>query len=163
MRKYRTIAERHSSTSLHVPTSYVSSHYHCTCTLILQAFHNIDVLDLASCKWNPTEGDPTLSWDQANTTAWFDAFKALNQTFADHMERVLQENDVMWVHDYHLMLLPKMVADAEKVRLGRRRTSTIFFMHIPFPTSQVIITKLCIQHITLLACNSMYMAVSQLK
>jgi trehalose-6-phosphate synthase len=107
------------------------------------------VLDLASCRWNPTEGDPTLSWDQANTTAWWDAFKVLNQTFADHMERVLQENDVMWVHDYHLMLLPKMVADAEKVRLGRRRTSTIFFMHIPFPTSQVIYrTALPRLHIT---------------
>jgi glycogen synthase len=136
---------------LYVWTADVVQRYHYAHahTLQRQAFHNIDVLDLASCRWNPTEGDPTLSWDQANTTAWWDAFKVLNQTFADHMERVLQENDVMWVHDYHLMLLPKMVADAEKVRLGRRRTSTIFFMHIPFPTSQVIYrTALPRLHIT---------------
>ena len=31
------------------------------------------------------------------------------------------EDVVMWVHGNHLVLLPKMVADAEQAKLGRRR------------------------------------------
>lgn len=48
-------------------------------------------------------------------------------------------NSVMWVHDYHLMLLPKMLSDREKEQSKdkRRKTSIIFFLHIPFPTSQI--------------------------
>ena len=45
----------------------------------------------------------------------------------------------MWVHDYHLMLLPKLLSDREKEvsPTHQRRTSIIFFLHIPFPTSQI--------------------------
>ena len=46
-------------------------------------------------------------------------------------------NSVMWVHDYHLMLLPKMLSDTEKEATQQRETSIIFFLHIPFPTSQI--------------------------
>ncbi|KAG5184819.1 trehalose 6-phosphate phosphatase [Tribonema minus] len=123
-------------TPIFVPPAIIQGSYLGYCKQILwPAFHNIDVLDLASCRW--TSGDPTLTWDQANTAQWFEAFRVLNQTFADHMVTALRENDVMWVHDYHLMLLPKMVADAEKALFGRRRASAVFFMHIPFPTSQI--------------------------
>ncbi|CAN0398909.1 unnamed protein product, partial [Ectocarpus sp. 13 AM-2016] len=101
----------------------------------------VDVLDLASCRWNPHSTDPTLTWDQQNTVEWWEAFKTLNTTFADHMMRMLGEgghrNNVMWVHDYHLMLLPKLLSDREKDATQHRQTSIIFFLHIPFPTSQI--------------------------
>ncbi|CAM9720797.1 unnamed protein product [Discosporangium mesarthrocarpum] len=111
--------------------------------ILWPAFHNVDVLDLASKRWNPTDSgsDPTLTWDQANTAQWWDSFRSLNKAFADLMWDVLSDNEsspkVMWVHDYHLMLLPKMLSDWEQERLGRRKTSIVFFLHIPFPTSQI--------------------------
>ncbi|CAN0520326.1 unnamed protein product, partial [Scytosiphon promiscuus] len=50
----------------------------------------VDVLDLASCRWNPNSTDPTLTWDQQNTVEWWEAFKTLNTTFADHMLRMIR-------------------------------------------------------------------------
>src|SRR5207302_4853813 len=39
--------------------------------------------------------------------------------------------DLVWVHDYHLMLVPAMVrALIPEARIG-------FFLHIPFPSSEV--------------------------
>lgn len=43
----------------------------------------------------------------------------------------LKQDDVVWVHDYHLMLLPKLLRDAEL------KISIVFYLHIPFPTSQI--------------------------
>ena len=53
----------------------------------------------------------------------------------------------MWVHGNHLVLLPKMVADAEQAKLGRRRSSTVFFMQIPCPADGVrSFTEVCAMH-----------------
>ena len=43
----------------------------------------------------------------------------------------IKEGDVVWVHDYHLMKLPKLLRDANL------KISIVFYLHIPFPTSQV--------------------------
>ena len=40
-------------------------------------------------------------------------------------------DDVIWVHDYHLMMLPKLIKDAAL------KVSIVFYMHVPFPTSQI--------------------------
>ncbi|CAM9322431.1 unnamed protein product [Pylaiella littoralis] len=134
-------------TPIFVPLAITRGSYLGYCKQILwPAFHNVDVLDLASCRWNPNSRDPTLTWDQQNTVEWWEAFKTLNTTFADHMTRMIRRacftegehrNSVMWVHDYHLMLLPKLLSDREKRVSQQRQTSIIFFLHIPFPTSQI--------------------------
>lgn len=54
--------------------------------------HQVDVLDLASCHWNPKSADPTLTWDQQNTQEWWEAFKSLNTMFADHMTKMLRSD-----------------------------------------------------------------------
>lgn len=38
---------------------------------------------------------------------------------------------MVWVHDYHLMCLPKLLRD------GPLLVSIVFYLHIPFPTSQI--------------------------
>src|SRR5207302_3186177 len=51
----------------------------------------------------------------------------VNERFADAVMEVIKPDDVVWVHDYHLMLLPKMIRE-------RMPQATIgFFLHIPFP------------------------------
>ncbi len=43
----------------------------------------------------------------------------------------MQPDDVVWIHDYHLMLLPKLLRD-------RRPSAQIgFFLHIPFPSYEL--------------------------
>ncbi|VVB63432.1 Bifunctional trehalose-6-phosphate synthase/phosphatase [uncultured archaeon] len=51
--------------------------------------------------------------------------------FCKEILKILKPGDVVWVHDYHLMLLPKMLRDkAPDTAIG-------FFLHIPFPSYEV--------------------------
>jgi trehalose 6-phosphate synthase/phosphatase len=51
--------------------------------------------------------------------------------FADALNAVLEPDDIVWVHDYHLMLLPRLLK-------ARQPQQTVgFFLHIPFPSFEV--------------------------
>ena len=63
-------------------------------------------------------------------SSW-DHYKQINQLFADALRSVLTADDVVWVHDYHLMLLPRLLkARQPQLPVG-------FFLHIPFPSFEV--------------------------
>jgi trehalose 6-phosphate synthase len=56
----------------------------------------------------------------------------VNEFFASHLEKFLRPDDVIWVHDYHLMPLAKMLRErGHKNRIG-------FFIHIPFPPPEIL-------------------------
>lgn len=58
-------------------------------------------------------------------------YHAVNRTFCDAVMEVARQNDIIWVHDYHLMLLPQMLRE-------RMPEATIgFFLHIPFPSFEI--------------------------
>ena len=59
------------------------------------------------------------------------SYKKVNEKFRDAVLEVLKREDVIWVHDYHLMLLPKLLREeAPEACIG-------FFLHIPFPSYEV--------------------------
>ena len=64
----------------------------------------------------------------------WDAYEAANERFAETIAEHHRPGDLVWVHDYQLMLVPerlrRRVPDA---RIG-------FFLHIPFPASEVFRT-----------------------
>ncbi|MBC7795121.1 MAG: bifunctional alpha,alpha-trehalose-phosphate synthase (UDP-forming)/trehalose-phosphatase [Clostridia bacterium] len=62
----------------------------------------------------------------------FEAYKRVNDCFADVVASRVKPGDRVWVHDYHLMLLPQMLRE----RLPD--TPIGFFLHIPFPSSEVM-------------------------
>jgi trehalose 6-phosphate synthase/phosphatase len=67
---------------------------------------------------------------QFDSGGW-DAYVEANQRFRDAALEVLAPGDVVWIHDYHLMLLPQMLREAAP-------SATIgFFLHIPFPNSEM--------------------------
>jgi trehalose 6-phosphate synthase/phosphatase len=68
-----------------------------------------------------------------DATGW-DAYRQVNETFADVVAREYRTGDVIWVHDYQLMLLPALL----RARLPRARIG--FFLHVPFPSSEVFRT-----------------------
>eukprot|EP00560_Eucampia_antarctica_P002699 CAMPEP_0197834170 /NCGR_PEP_ID=MMETSP1437-20131217/21407_1 /TAXON_ID=49252 ORGANISM="Eucampia antarctica, Strain CCMP1452" /NCGR_SAMPLE_ID=MMETSP1437 /ASSEMBLY_ACC=CAM_ASM_001096 /LENGTH=1278 /DNA_ID=CAMNT_0043438661 /DNA_START=251 /DNA_END=4087 /DNA_ORIENTATION=- len=76
-------------------------------------------------------------WDQSRLGGWWKAYQLVNQTFAQAMSNALLPGDIMWVHDYHLSLLPKFLSDLEYEKYKTNVTRKIFFLHIPFPTSQI--------------------------
>jgi trehalose 6-phosphate synthase/phosphatase len=58
------------------------------------------------------------------------AYVAANRRFRDAVLEHLAPGDTVWVHDYHLMLLPRLIRDvAPETRVG-------FFLHVPFPASE---------------------------
>lgn len=66
-----------------------------------------------------------------NKKEYFDAYKTINELFAQKIAEIYQPGDTIWVHDYQLMLLPQMLRD-------RLPDATIgFFLHIPFPSYEI--------------------------
>lgn len=58
-------------------------------------------------------------------------YKCVNQIFCEAVIDVMQPDDVVWIHDYHLMLLPKLLRDMKPhVPIG-------FFLHVPFPSFEL--------------------------
>ena len=61
----------------------------------------------------------------------WEAYVQANRIFCEAVVNRYRPNDLIWVHDYHLMLLPQMLR-------GRLPDAAVgFFLHIPFPSSEV--------------------------
>jgi trehalose 6-phosphate synthase/phosphatase len=66
-----------------------------------------------------------------NKKEYFEAYKKVNQLFATRITEIIKPGDVIWVHDYQLMLLPQMLRQQiSNVAIG-------FFLHIPFPSYEI--------------------------
>jgi trehalose 6-phosphate synthase len=64
--------------------------------------------------------------------AQYEAYLAVNQLFARELLPLLRLDDLIWVHDYHLIPLGSMLrAHGIRVPIG-------FFLHIPFPHFEVL-------------------------
>jgi trehalose 6-phosphate synthase/phosphatase len=64
----------------------------------------------------------------------WDVYRQVNEKMADAVAAQYQGGDLVWVHDYQLMLVPAMVrARIPNAKIG-------FFLHIPFPASEVLRT-----------------------
>jgi trehalose 6-phosphate synthase/phosphatase len=73
---------------------------------------------------------------------WWDAYVQVNRIYADKILSITasmrsagkidrDHGALVWVHDYQLMLLPRMLKEADpSLRVG-------FFLHTPFPSSEV--------------------------
>ncbi|MEL6866118.1 MAG: bifunctional alpha,alpha-trehalose-phosphate synthase (UDP-forming)/trehalose-phosphatase, partial [Bacteroidota bacterium] len=66
--------------------------------------------------------------------SYWSSYQAVNQRFAEVVINELQEGDLVWIHDYQLMLLPAMIRKAfPGISIG-------FFLHIPFPSYEIFRT-----------------------
>jgi trehalose 6-phosphate synthase len=61
----------------------------------------------------------------------FAGYKRVNAAFARHLARVAKPDDLIWVHDYHLMPL------ARELRLAGLTNRMGYFHHIPWPSTDV--------------------------
>ena len=62
---------------------------------------------------------------------FFEAYFKINRAFAERLIEIYQPGDVFWVHDYQLMVLPRML------RKRIPEASIGFFLHIPFPSYEI--------------------------
>ena len=62
---------------------------------------------------------------------WFESYRRVNERFADMVAERYRPGDIIWVHDYHLMLVPQLLRERiPEARIG-------FFLHTPFPSYEL--------------------------
>lgn len=62
----------------------------------------------------------------------FDSYQQANTRFLEELTALIEPGDLVWIHDFQLMLLPDMVRKAiPSATIG-------YFFHIPFPTYEII-------------------------
>jgi trehalose 6-phosphate synthase len=103
---------------------------------------SLDGVDLVPVKLSPGEHDDYYE-GFSNDSLWplyhdavrestfksqqWESYVAVNERFADRLAEVAPPGAVIWVHDYHLQLVPAMIRE-------RRPDAVVgFFLHIPFP------------------------------
>ncbi|KAG0163071.1 hypothetical protein DFQ30_000780 [Apophysomyces sp. BC1015] len=64
----------------------------------------------------------------------FDGYCRVNRWLADQLLPLIRPHDVIWVHDYHL------IPFAEALRAQRVTNRIGFFLHIPLPPAQLLLT-----------------------
>jgi trehalose 6-phosphate synthase/phosphatase len=62
--------------------------------------------------------------------ATFLAYRDANRRFADAVLERARPDDLIWVHDYQLMLVPALL------RAARPRLRIAYFLHVPFPSPE---------------------------
>ncbi|HCU22273.1 MAG TPA: bifunctional alpha,alpha-trehalose-phosphate synthase (UDP-forming)/trehalose-phosphatase [Candidatus Atribacteria bacterium] len=62
---------------------------------------------------------------------YWETYKKVNKIFFDTVAEILQPDDLVWIHDYQLMLLPNLIREMyPEIIIG-------FFLHIPFPSYEL--------------------------
>jgi trehalose 6-phosphate synthase/phosphatase len=62
---------------------------------------------------------------------YWQEYQRVNCAFAESLADILRPDDLLWIHDYHLMLLPRLMREKFPDQ------SIGFFLHIPFPSYEV--------------------------
>ncbi|HEY2888310.1 MAG TPA: bifunctional alpha,alpha-trehalose-phosphate synthase (UDP-forming)/trehalose-phosphatase [Candidatus Limnocylindrales bacterium] len=81
-----------------------------------------------STLWPLLHGFPTRV--ELDPGTW-QAYREANQRFADAVVARARPDDLIWVHDYQLALVPALIRE----RLPQARIG--FFLHVPFPSSEL--------------------------
>ncbi|HET57514.1 MAG TPA: bifunctional alpha,alpha-trehalose-phosphate synthase (UDP-forming)/trehalose-phosphatase [Deltaproteobacteria bacterium] len=62
------------------------------------------------------------------------AYQNVNERFAEKVLDIMREGDLVWIHDYQLMLVPRII------RQAKPEASIGYFHHIPFPSYELFRT-----------------------
>lgn len=65
---------------------------------------------------------------------FWNVYKAVNEQFCEEVMKFAQQDDIIWIQDYHLMLLPGML----RTKLPEAEIG--FFLHTPFPSFEIFRT-----------------------
>ncbi|MGH6945041.1 MAG: alpha,alpha-trehalose-phosphate synthase (UDP-forming), partial [Geminicoccaceae bacterium] len=64
---------------------------------------------------------------------WYMGYRRVNRLFAEQLYPYLRDDDLVWIHDYHLIPM------GEELRQLGIKAKIGFFLHIPFPAAEVYV------------------------
>jgi trehalose 6-phosphate synthase/phosphatase len=106
----RLLVEKHGCIPIFLSDEEVAGHY--------EGFSNSSVWPLLHYMPNFMRYDP----------AWWEDYRTVNLRFADKVLEIAKPGDLVWVHDYQLLLVPGMLNERlPELKIG-------FFLHTPFPS-----------------------------
>jgi trehalose-phosphatase len=112
-----TLHTEHNASAVFVKDKDLDGHYSHFCKTILWPIFHYQVPDHPKSKAYADH-----SWN---------FYVNLNQAFADKVVSTYKRGDTIWVHDYHLLLVPGMIRKKiSDAKIG-------FFLHTAFPSSEV--------------------------
>ncbi|KAJ3174032.1 Trehalose-6-P synthase/phosphatase complex synthase subunit [Irineochytrium annulatum] len=110
------LAEDHSAVPVFVSDQLADLHYNGFSNSILWPLFHYQVGD--------------VNFDEE----YWEAYQQVNVAFCEALAKHVQDGDMIWIQDYHLMLLPSLLreklTDMPNVKIG-------FFLHTPFPSSEI--------------------------
>ncbi|KAG6808923.1 hypothetical protein H0H92_002351, partial [Tricholoma furcatifolium] len=72
-----------------------------------------------------------VATEYASADSHYPHYESANAAFARKIAEIYQPGDLIWVHDYHLLLLPRLIREAiPDAVIG-------LFVHTPFPSSEI--------------------------
>lgn len=106
----KSLAE-HNAVAVFLDQKLANEHYNCFSNQILWPILHYQTVTL-------------------NENAW-ESYKKVNELFAEAVAKAASDGDLVWIHDYHLMLLPGLL----RKRLEEQGKSCAigFSLHTPFP------------------------------
>eukprot|EP00742_Colponemidia_sp_Colp-10_P008648 GILJ01009382.1.p1 GENE.GILJ01009382.1~~GILJ01009382.1.p1 ORF type:complete len:1037 (-),score=136.84 GILJ01009382.1:160-3270(-) len=102
-----------------IPVDVVTKHFQFCRGYLWPLFHNIILVYGRRHKPQPFDNE---LWQ---------AYCALNKIFADKIVEFHHEGDMVWIHDFHLCLVPSYLT--RRIRLA----NIGLFVHCPFPSSEI--------------------------
>ncbi|KAI8909720.1 glycosyltransferase family 20-domain-containing protein [Gorgonomyces haynaldii] len=111
------LMDKHESCPVFVSKEELHGHYSVFCKQVLWKPFHYQLEDFPKAR----------NYDQ---DAW-NHYVQVNQKFANVICKNYKSGDVIWINDYHLMLVPEMV------RRQIPQATIGFFLHIPFPSSEI--------------------------
>lgn len=61
----------------------------------------------------------------------WEAYRQVNELFCEEVMKHADNDSIIWIHDYHLLLLPALIRE----RLPQARIG--YFQHVPFPAQEI--------------------------
>lgn len=81
--------------------------------------------------WPLLHNDYNVVGTFGNSDEHWSAYRFVNHRFAEAISEIYEDGDLIWVHDYHLMLLPSMLRESLwYAKIG-------FFLYTPFPSAEI--------------------------
>eukprot|EP01071_Lankesteria_metandrocarpae_P008752 Lankesteria_metandrocarpae@DN5043_c0_g1_i1.p1 len=116
-REIETILEEHDCVPVFPPEEQFDEFRSFCRGYLWPCFHNMILMN--SGTQNPFRSD---LWS---------SYQAINKRWAEKIVRKASDSDLIWVHDYQMLLVPQYVIRKT------RRANVGFFLHIPFPSSEI--------------------------
>lgn len=81
--------------------------------------------------WRLLHYDYSSVGSDTDLEEYWNAYRIVNQRFAETISEIYEDGDLIWVHDYHLMLLPSLLRESLwYAKIG-------FFLYTPFPSAEL--------------------------